>query len=91
MSEIVSIIITISTDRCCLCRGLTYLALVHEAENRIDEAKEATRASLEICRTITPSEFKTGFGLHKMAGFLHREGKLEDALYVLFLADLQRF
>jgi hypothetical protein len=63
-------------------RGLSYLALVREAQNRIGEAKEATQASLEICQTITPNAFKTGFGLHKMATFMQKEGNLEKALYV---------
>jgi len=61
-------------------RGLSYLALVREAQRRIKEAKEATQASLEICQTITPNAFKTGFGLHKMATFMQKEGNLEKAL-----------
>ncbi|KAI0400853.1 TPR-like protein [Xylaria palmicola] len=61
-------------------QGLSYLVLVREAQNRLVEAKAACKESLEICQAITPNEFKTGLGLHKMANFLHREGKFEEAL-----------
>ncbi len=48
-----------------------------EAQSEFDEAKEASHCSLEICQSVTATEFKTGLGLHKMATFLHRDWDLE--------------
>lgn len=64
-------------------RGLSYLSLVREAEDKLNEAKEASRMSLEIYEAITPRGFRTGLGLHRMSTFLHRDGELEQALYVI--------
>ncbi|KAI1764173.1 TPR-like protein [Hypoxylon sp. FL1150] len=61
-------------------QGLSYLALVREGQKRLSDAKEASQASLEICEAITPHEFKTGLGMHKMATILQKEGNLTQAL-----------
>ncbi|XXH04301.1 hypothetical protein Hte_010715 [Hypoxylon texense] len=61
-------------------QGLSYLALVREAQDRLSDAREASQASLEICEAVTPGESKTGLGLHKMATFFHKEGNFEQAL-----------
>jgi tetratricopeptide (TPR) repeat protein len=58
------------------------LGVIREAENRLDEARQAFQTSLDVCRNITPNHFKTGLGYHKMATFLHQEGSHEEALYV---------
>ncbi|KAK8062353.1 hypothetical protein PG997_014450 [Apiospora hydei] len=61
-------------------QGLSYLALVREAQGDLEEARKNTELSLKICEEITPDEFKTGLGLHKMAGFLLREKEYDKAL-----------